>query len=311
AALLLGMAVVIWNRNIAKYAAATQKYAAETQAYADSVNIANEALKQTQSKLVQSEKMASLGTLTAGVAHEINNPTNFVHVGVHNLEADLHEVYQFIHDLAGENAEQAVLDSFKLRFDPLFAHINTIKSGTERIKTIVQDLRSFSRMDDIDKKAVDIRECIRSTVNLVRTKSLHVTDIITNFEAIPAVYCHPAQLNQVFMNLIVNSCDAIEEKQSQAGNKSLGKIVIGCKMHESDVEISVQDNGIGMSDATINKMFEPFFTTKEVGEGTGLGMAISFGIIEEHGGLIAVESTQGTGSLITVRLPVLPEVTLN
>lgn len=311
AALLLGIAVVIWNRNIAKYAAATQKYATETQAYADSVNIAHEELKKTQSKLVQSEKMASLGTLTAGVAHEINNPTNFVHVGVHNLETDLREACQFIYDLAGEDTEQAVLDSFKLHFDPLFAHIDTIKSGTERIKTIVQDLRSFSRMDDNDKKAADIRECIRSTVNLVRTKSLHVTEIITNFEAIPAVYCHPAQLNQVFMNLIVNSCDAIEEKQGQQGNKLLGKIIIGCRMLDTDVEISVQDNGIGMSDATINKMFEPFFTTKQVGEGTGLGMAISFGIIEEHGGLISVESNEGNGSLITVRLPVLPEVNIN
>ncbi|MCJ8271537.1 MAG: transporter substrate-binding domain-containing protein, partial [Psychrosphaera sp.] len=139
--------VIIHNRNANKRAAVAERYA-------QTVEQAHEALKNTQTKLVQAEKMASLGTLTAGVAHEINNPTNFVHVGVQNLEADLVKVQQFIIDLAGDDADQEILDTFKQQFAPLFEHLATIQDGTERIKTIVQDLRSFSRLDGAEKRNV-------------------------------------------------------------------------------------------------------------------------------------------------------------
>ncbi len=321
AIVVLGMIgfVIIHNRNVTKRAAVAERYA-------QTVEQAHEALKNTQTKLVQSEKMASLGTLTAGVAHEINNPTNFVHVGVQNLEADLGKVQQFIIDLAGDDADEEILDTFKQQFAPLFEHLATIQDGTERIKTIVQDLRSFSRLDSGEKRSVKITDCVQSTVNLVRTKYVEVTEIITDFTDAPIIPCHPAQLNQVFMNLIVNACDAITDKQRQQHSqqhqqhqrqnqhhddqnlkhtKQRGKITIGCRQIDSMVEISLQDNGSGMSEETKNKLFEPFYTTKGVGEGTGLGMAISFGIIEEHGGTIAVQSTEGVGSVITVKLPTI------
>jgi two-component system NtrC family sensor kinase len=296
--------VIIHNRNVNKRAAVAERYA-------ETVEQAHEALKNAQTKLVQAAKMASLGTLTAGVAHEINNPTNFVHVGVQNLEADLGKVLQFIIDLASDDADEEILNTFKQQFAPLFEHIATIQDGTERIKTIVQDLRSFSRLDSGEKRRVKITDCVQSTVNLVRTKYVEVTEIITDFTDAPAIPCHPAQLNQVFMNLIVNACDAITDKQrqqhsvqNQQHSKQRGKITIGCRQVGTMVEISLQDNGSGMSEETKNKLFEPFYTTKGVGEGTGLGMAISFGIIEEHGGTIAVQSTEGDGSVITVKLPV-------
>jgi ABC-type amino acid transport substrate-binding protein/nitrogen-specific signal transduction histidine kinase len=288
--------VIIHNRNVTKRAAVAERYA-------QTVEQAHEALKNTQTKLVQAEKMASLGTLTAGVAHEINNPTNFVHVGAQNLEADLGKVQQFIIDLAGDDADEEILNTFKQQFAPLFEHLATIQDGTERIKTIVQDLRSFSRLDGAEKDPVKITDCVQSTVNLVRTKYLEVTEIVTEFNDAPVIPCHPAQLNQVFMNLIVNACDAITDKQRKQHSKQRGKITIGCRQTGSMVEISLTDNGSGMSEETKNKLFEPFYTTKGVGEGTGLGMAISFGIIEEHGGTISVQSTEGAGSVITVKLP--------
>jgi signal transduction histidine kinase len=303
--------VIIHNRNVNKRAAVAERYA-------ETVEQAHEALKNAQTKLVQAAKMASLGTLTAGVAHEINNPTNFVHVGAQNLEADLGKVQQFIIDLAGDDADEEILDTFKQQFVPLFEHLATIQDGTQRIKTIVQDLRSFSRLDSGEKRRVKITDCVQSTVNLVRTKYVEVTEIITDFTDAPTIPCHPAQLNQVFMNLIVNACDAITDKQRQQHSaqnqlhpvpnqpytKQRGKITIGCRQIGNMVEISLQDNGSGMNEETKNKLFEPFYTTKGVGEGTGLGMAISFGIIEEHGGTIAVQSTEGDGSVITVKLPV-------
>ena len=297
--------VVVHNRNVNKRAAVAERYA-------QTVEQAHEALKNTQTKLVQAEKMASLGTLTAGVAHEINNPTNFVHVGVQNLEADLVKVQKFIIDLAGDDADEEILDTFKQQFAPLFEHLATIQDGTKRIKTIVQDLRSFSRLDGEEKRNIKVTDCVQSTVNLVRTKYVEVTEIITEFSDAPVIPCHPAQLNQVFMNLIVNACDAITDKQrqqlskqNQQHSKKRGKIIIGCRQIGTMVEISLQDNGSGMTEETKNKLFEPFYTTKGVGEGTGLGMAISFGIIEEHGGTISVQSTEGAGSVITVKLPMV------
>lgn len=288
-ALLITLVIVFWNRNIAKYA--------------KSVANAHEELKQTQSQLVQAEKMASLGTLTAGVAHEINNPTNFVHVGVQNLEVDLERVQRYIFDLAGENADEEIVNAIQGQFKPLFDHLHTIQDGTARIKTIVKDLRSFSRLDSPETQWVDIRDCLRSTINLVRTKYIETAEIETHFEEVPQLGCHPAQLNQVLMNVIVNACHAIMVKQLDESSNKPGKIIISCRQLEHEIIIEVTDNGCGMSEQTKNRLFEPFYTTKAVGEGTGLGMAISFGIIKEHGGYMEVESTLGEGTELRIHLP--------
>ncbi|MFT4928443.1 MAG: signal transduction histidine kinase/ligand-binding sensor domain-containing protein [Phenylobacterium sp.] len=262
------------------------------------VSMRTKALIDTQQQLIQSEKMAALGTLTAGVAHEINNPTSFVHVSSQNLEVDLGRFQQFLFDLAGD-ASEAMLDSFRAQFAPLYGHLSTIKNGTERIKIIVEDLHAFTQLDSAEQKTVVVTDLLQSTINLVQTQHLELTDFVTDFQATPALNCYPAQLNQVFMNLIVNACDAIRE----AAKTVKGEIVIGCRVNGDAIEVSIKDNGCGMSEETKTKLFEPFYTTKEVGEGTGLGLSISFGIVQKHGAQLSVESQLGVGTTFLLRLP--------
>ncbi len=266
----------------------------------------NAAIMETQQQLIQAEKMASLGTLTSGVAHEINNPNNFIHVSAQNLEADLAQFNQFLIKLAGDKADQAILDSFRQQFEPLYNHITTIKDGTGRIKSIVQDLRAFSQLDSFCQKTVNITECLQSTVNLVRTNYLEVTEFITDFTPDLTMCCYPAQLNQVFMNIIVNACDAIKHKQQQTEslNREHGKVTISCRQLGEKIEITIKDNGCGMDEITKSKLFEPFYTTKTVGNGAGLGLSIAYGIIQKHQGELTVESESQAGSCFNLILPV-------
>ncbi|MCJ8270084.1 MAG: ATP-binding protein, partial [Psychrosphaera sp.] len=254
-------------------------------------------------ELVHAEKMASLGTLTAGVAHEINNPTNFVHVSAQNLTADLEKFQKFLFDLAGEDAEQAILDSFNQRLKPMYQHLATIKDGTQRIKLIVKDLRAFTQLDAADHKTVVITECLQSTINLVKTKNRSVANFVTEFIDAPELLCYPAQLNQVFMNLIVNACDAIRAKLHQQKIDTPGQVTVGCRVVDEHIEITVKDDGCGMNEQTKKKLFEPFYTTKDVGEGTGLGLSISYGIVQKHSGELSVESVLGEGSVFKLTLP--------
>ena len=260
-------------------------------------------LQNTQKQLILKEKMASLGTLTAGVAHEINNPVNFAHVGAENLSVDLLRFEAFLSELTCDEEDKEVLEAFAVQFAPLYDHISTIKTGTRRIKNIVQDLRAFTQLDNSAKRATDIVDCIQSTINLIKTQNVDVTKFITVMEPVDEIMSYPAQLNQVFMNIVVNSCDAIREKQRQQESSKLGHITIICRMQQDCIVITIQDNGCGMTEAVKNKIFEPFYTTKVVGKGTGLGMAISFGIIKDHNGSIEVNSTPDKGTLVTVRLP--------
>lgn len=263
----------------------------------------HEHLQATQQQLVLQEKMASLGTLTAGIAHEINNPTNFVHLGAQNLAVDLDKFQEFLLSLTDDEADKEVEAALKQQFAPLFEHLATIKNGTERIKAIVQNLRTFTRLDSADKQSVDIKECIDSTIDLVRTKYQNLCEFKVAFEQSTTLTCFVAQLNQVFMNIIVNACDAIAERQKCQPDCDPGLVrIVGSKI-DNGIEISVSDNGCGMDEKTRLRVFEPFFTTKDVGSGTGLGMAISFGIIKEHGGNITVHSIPGEGTCIRLWLP--------
>ena len=260
----------------------------------------HKALRLAQQHLILQEKMASLGTLTAGVAHEINNPNNFVHVSSENLEVDLSRFQQFLFELAGADADQAILDSFNQQFSPLYDHLKTIKNGTERIKMIVEDLKTFTQLDAAERKFESVTDLLQSTVNLAQAQYADVADFVTHFAAIPELECYPAQLNQVFMNVIVNACDAIAASHQ---NIAKGQITIGCQQLDKTIEISIKDNGCGICDKDKSKLFEPFYTTKTVGKGTGLGLSISFGIIQRHGGELNVESECDVGSTFTISLP--------
>jgi signal transduction histidine kinase len=266
--------------------------------------IAYDQLKSAQEKLLFQEKMVSLGTLTAGVAHEINNPANFAHVGAFNLKKALARFHQFLLELAGEDAPQDLLESLQQHVDALNAHLATISEGTVRIRDLVKDLRTFSRLDKAESSTMSIGESLLSTVSLVRMQYAGSTVIDCQLEADPILKCWPAQLNQVFMNLIVNACQAIENRQlSQPGP---GLLRIRAWLDGQWLVIDFEDNGGGMSSATQAHVFEPFFTTKTVGEGMGMGLSISFGIIKKHQGTMELRSQEGQGSCFTLRLP-LPE----
>lgn len=257
----------------------------------------------TQKQLLQSSKMASIGTMTAGVAHEINNPTNFTHAAVYMMNDEIHQIKSFLKKLAGGNdAEPEVLKSFDDKFTKLIELTKTAFEGTTRIKTIVEDLRTFARIDATKKAHVQVSDLINSTGHLVRTQYDSII-IETQLGYEPLIKCFPSKLNQVFMNIIVNACQAIESKKSSK-SKFVGKVIIKTTQQDNRLIISFEDNGCGMTEQTLNRIYEPFYTTKDVGSGTGLGMAISFGIIEEHGGSIDVESIVDKGTKITVELDV-------
>lgn len=259
-----------------------------------------EQVSKTQQKLVLSEKLANLGTLMAGVAHEINNPTNFVHVSVQNLEVDLAKCKQFIFDLAAEDADQEILDSFSRQFKPLEEHLVTIKDGTQRIKDIVKDLKTATHLEESDKKTVGICDILTSTMNLFSTQYKQKIELVSDFRDHPEIACYPSKLNQVLMNLLVNAGDAILE---QGESSTQGRIEVGCKTVNDKVLITVSDNGQGMAQETKEKLFEPFYTTKDIDHGTGLGLSISYDIVQKHNGDILVYSKLGEGTTFTLVLP--------
>lgn len=263
-------------------------------------------LRHMQDQMVESEKMASLGTLTAGVAHEINNPTNFVHVAAQNLQADLTGFERFIFGLLKSDSDTEIAHSFREQFEQLDQHIMTIMGGTDRIRTIVQNLRTFTHPDAPEMKMLNIADGLQATINLLQTKHLDLTEFVTDFRSNPALLCYPSELKQVFMNLIINACDAIRLKHRAQleSEQELGQVIIGCSSTDKEVEVWVQDNGCGMDKEVRQRIFEPFFTTKDVGEGTGLGLSISYGIVQKHKGMMIVKSEQDKGSFFRLILPI-------
>jgi signal transduction histidine kinase len=272
-------------------------------------------LQETQQQMVLQGKMAGLGSLTAGVAHEINNPTNFVHVAAQNQLVDLAEFQRYVADLVEQDEAPEVMQGFAERFERLRGNVATILNGTERIKGIVRDLRAFTRMDSEKKKSVKLSDCLVSTLNLVRTSWQEQVEFITEFEPDAEMLCWPALLNQVFMNLLVNGCQAIAERIKAGGGSpgsagsagdgygARGKMWLRLARRGAMMQVQFEDNGIGIEPAVQERIMEPFYTTKEVGSGTGLGLSIAFDIIEKHGGRLLFTSTPGSGSCFTILLP--------
>jgi signal transduction histidine kinase/ligand-binding sensor domain-containing protein len=265
-------------------------------------------LEQTREQMLQQEKMAVLGTLTAGVAHEINNPTHFTHVAAQIQRAELARFEQFLLDLMGSEPDPEVVAAFKQRFAVLEANIATMLEGTGRIQTIVKDLRAFSRREHEQKRTLPVSECLMSTLNLVRSNWAAQVEFITDFAFDPPYECWPSLLNQVLMNLMVNGCHAIAEKRRQAGEGSApGHLWLRLRKQERDGQhwlvIEIEDDGCGMEPQVRERILEPFFTTKDGDSGTGLGLSIAHGIIQKHGGTLEVASTPGQGSCFSVHLP--------
>jgi len=267
-----------------------------------------ENLKHSQFQLLQSEKMASLGQLVAGIAHEINNPVNFISAGVESLNANLEDISQVmgIYDkITPLNVETKLKEirelkekiEYKEAVEEIDKLISSIKNGTKRTTEIVKGLRTFSRMDEDTLKMADIHEGLDSTLILLHNKYKNRINIIKNYGQIPLIECYPGPLNQVFMNILSNAIDAIDDK---------GTITISTSIKAGIVHISIKDTGRGIHENLKEKIFEPFYTTKEVGRGTGLGLSISHGIIEKHKGAIDFKSEPGKGSEFIVSLPIVP-----
>ena len=290
------------------------------------LNQALEQLKATQSQLVESEKMASLGQLTAGIAHEINNPINYVKNNVGPLKrdfADIKALFLLIRQLKEDQVglKRAVLKvqqfAEEIEADYLFeemeALLRGIEEGAQRTKVIVDGLKTFSRSEKDHFKAVDIHAGLDSTLTLLNNKLKDRIEVERVYSEMSFVECLPGKLNQVFMNILSNAVQAIEQRSKEEGRSRgeiLGKISIRtdraqhCLPGAQDcVRIAIQDDGVGMKPEVKNRIFEPFFTTKDVGEGTGLGLAITFGIVEQHRGRIEVRSAPGEGSTFTIILP--------
>ena len=262
-------------------------------------------LKSAQSSLVQSEKMASLGQLTAGIAHEINNPINFVSASVRPLRRDfawMHEAATKFRELArSSGADEEDIEEIEDDLDLTFLLeesnllFDGIEKGAARTAGIVSGLRNFARLDESDRKRVDIHEGIESALTLLSISTREAIEIRRDYGDLPLVECYPGEINQAIMNILSNAIQAIE---------GAGSITIATGATESGVTVSITDTGCGMTDEVRAHLFEPFFTTRDVGEGRGLGLSIAWGIVEKHGGRIDVESAPGEGSTFVVTLPI-------
>ncbi|MBX5439564.1 MAG: GHKL domain-containing protein [Thermoflavifilum sp.] len=276
-------------------------------------------LQEAQVQLIQAEKMATLGQLTAGIAHEINNPINFVKSNVKPLQMDLYDLIALIQTyekqlqllLPAHAMEEIEAIKKKINYPELIEEIRLllkgIEEGAERTAEIIRGLRIFSRLDESELKKADIHECIESTLILLRASIPDNVIVEKHYGQLPLIECYPGKVNQMLMNLLTNAIHAIKSKAVHAPEGE--KIIITTSM-EADgkhIRISVADTGTGMTPEIKQKIFEPFFTTKEVGEGTGLGLPIVYSIVEKHGGKIFVETTYGKGSEFIIILPTTPK----
>ena len=285
-------------------------------------------LRRTQAQVIQTEKMSSLGQLVAGVAHEINNPVNFIHGNVTFVDEyaqnllELVQLYQQEYPLPTPAIEAKIVD-IDLEFinQDMLKLLSSMKLGTERIREIVKSLRTFSRLDEADMKEVDIHEGIESTLLILQHRLKPKPDrpaiaVIRDYGKLPLVECYPGQLNQVLMNIVVNAIDALEETKAhctyQEKKDHPDQITISTSVIDSQwVQIAIADNGVGIPQDVQQRIFNPFFTTKPIGKGTGMGMSISYQIItEKHGGKLECFSTPGEGSEFAIQIPIRQQVSV-
>lgn len=303
----------------------TQKFIDSEKILKDRMSTLEKALENQQAmqiKLIEAEKMSALGILVAGIAHEINNPVNFIYGNityVNDYTGDilkLLEMYQNRYTETDAEIED-FLEKIDLNFlrEDLLKTLSSMKVGSERIREIVLTLRNFARVDEAEKKPVNIHEGIDSTLlilqNLTKEKPGYpAIEIMKNYGNLPKIECYPGQLNQVFMNIINNAVDAVRERDQKHSPSEIeanpSQIAITTSIiSENWARISIKDNGLGMNEAVKGKIFDPFFTTKPVGHGTGLGLSISYQIVvDKHGGRLECISAVGEGTEFAIEIPI-------
>lgn len=260
-------------------------------------------LEHSQQLLIQQEKLASLGVLTAGVAHEINNPINFITSNISSLKTDVKDILKIVQSYEGvaQLDDLQKIKDFKneIGFETTVKEIDLllqgIEEGAQRTATIVKDLKTISRLHETDLKSVDLKEGINSTLALLSHTYKNNIEIIKDFGDVPPIECYPGKLNQVLMNILSNAIQAIP---------NIGIIHIKTSKVADHVEIRIKDNGSGISEKNKKNIFTPFFTTKDVGKGTGLGLSISYAIITDHQGKIGFQSEEGVGTEFIIHLPI-------
>lgn len=261
-------------------------------------------VEDAQQQLLQSEKLAAIGQLAAGVAHEINNPVGFVNSNLGTLSTYIHQLLNVVS--AYEKGDAAEIEAARIKADLEFLRddlpslLTESRDGLGRVTKIVQDLKDFSHVDQADQQLADLNAALESTLNVVWNELKYKADVVRELGNIPEVQCVPAQINQVFMNMLVNAAHAIEQH---------GVITVRSGSTDCEVWFEIEDTGKGMSEEVKNRIFEPFYTTKPVGKGTGLGLSISYDIIvKKHGGLIDVRSQPGVGTCFRISLPLVTEI---
>ncbi|PLX49829.1 MAG: hypothetical protein C0613_06180 [Desulfobulbaceae bacterium] len=247
----------------------------------------------------QQEKLASVGQLAAGVAHEINNPVGFISSNLSTLHKYIGKITTYLAAAdSGQSSEELRQLRKKLKIDFIFTDIrdliNESLEGTERVREIVQNLKSFSRAEEQTFVRADINECLEKTLKVIWNELKYKATIIKEYGRLPSVKCYPQQLNQVFMNLLINAVQAIDTK---------GEITIQTWQEDKEIHVAISDTGQGIAPQNLSQLFEPFYTTKEAGKGTGLGLSIAHDIIRQHKGRIDVISRPGKGSTFTVIIP--------
>ena len=273
-------------------------------------------LKKSQAQLVQTEKMSSLGQMVGGIAHEINNPISFIYSNIPAARDYIKDLTSLIaaYQQACPNPSAELTEIIEdIEPDFVVEDLNNLfssmQTGAGRVRDIVLSLRNFARLDESDLKQVDIHEGIDSTLVLLHSRldkedgTLPIT-VAKRYGTLPAISCMASQMNQVFFNILSNAIESVEAKRRVSATDYEPEIVLSSEVKENSVYVHFSDNGVGMSEDVKKKLFDPFFTTKDVGEGTGLGMAIAHQVIEKHGGSITVESAVSEGSTLTLRLPI-------
>jgi PAS domain S-box-containing protein len=296
------------NQNARLESVVQQRTAALSQQLA-ALTESNRKLEEAQFQLLQSEKLASIGQLAAGVAHEINNPIGFINSNLGTLGGYVESLLAI--DAAYTDAQHALEPGVQLAFeavnalktgsdhafmvDDLRQLIKESRDGLERVKTIVRDLKDFARVGSAEWAWADIHQGLESTLNIVWNELKYKATVERDYGTLPQVHCIPSQLNQVFMNLLVNAAHAIE-------GQGVIRVRTGC--NDQQIWVEVTDTGVGIPPENINRIFDPFFTTKALGKGTGLGLSLAWGIVQRHRGTIEVKSEPGKGSTFRVLLPV-------
>lgn len=273
--------------------------------------LAEAELREMQARFLQNEKMASIGQLSAGIAHEINNPMGFVSGNFEVLVKYVNKFDEYISLLEqlvqeennSRHHELVVATRAKLKLDYVQRDIRQLlaesSEGLDRVKRIVRDLKVFAHTDIGQSDPTDLNQCLERTINMVWNEIKYVAELVRDYGVLPKVNCNSQQVSQVFMNLLVNAVHAIAD----LGPEQLGKLVVKTWADSSACYVAISDSGCGMTEELQRRIFEPFYTTKEVGKGTGLGLSISYELIKKHGGELTVHSVLGKGSTFTIRLP--------